>query len=120
MTLTTHDIAKAAIDAAFETLKAHGMDDQTSRLASDMQHELDAHQGVLKVVLLTQTGDAGAFAEKAKTMLEKKLGRTVHITEKADKTLLGGAILVYGDKRIDMSVRGALDDARSHLESSAT
>lgn len=116
MNITTHDIAKAAIDGAFEMLKTHGLEDHAATLTRDLRAELGNRQGTISAILWTPTGNAGPLAESIKASLEKRLGKAVELTEKADKNLLGGAILEYGDMRIDMSLRGALDEAKAHLE----
>lgn len=116
MKSSTHDIAKAAIDAAYDMLKANGMEEHAAELARDLRSELGSRQTTVVATLWTPSGNAGALAESIKSSLEKRLGKQVELTEKADKNLLGGAILEYGDMRIDMSLRGSLDAAKEHLE----
>lgn len=118
MTPTTKDIAKAALESAFEMLKSHGLEQDALRLVEDLRTELRAREGSVQAVLKTPSGNSGEFAHKVKAALEKKLGRTVELTEKADASLLGGAILEYGDARIDLSLKGALEAAKLHLEHS--
>jgi F0F1-type ATP synthase delta subunit len=115
MKLTTQDIAVAAIEAAYETLAQNGLEHEASALAADMERELQSRHGAVTATLVTPSGSSGAFAESVKATLEKKLGRSVKLTERADKNLLGGAILEFGDERIDLSVRGALENARMQL-----
>jgi F0F1-type ATP synthase delta subunit len=117
---TTHDIAKAAIDAAYEMLNASGLEHEAARFAQDLRAELGSRGQTVHAVLITPSGDAGALAKTVQAALEKKLGHPVEMTEKADTSLLGGAILEYGDTRLDVSVRGALNDAKFHMESSTT
>lgn len=47
--------------------------------------------------------------------LEKKLGKTVRVTERIDKTILGGVIVKYGDTRIDNSLKQRLESIRGHI-----
>ncbi len=115
---STRDIAKAAIDAAYGMLEQQGREADAPALARDLRHELSLRGGRIEATLTTPTGKAGPLAEKVQSLLEKKLGRSVELTERADPTLMGGAVLTYGDSRIDLSLRGALDDVRTHLESS--
>ncbi len=118
--LSTKDIARAALDAAYEMLKAEGLENEAARFAQDLRAELGAHQSTVNATLVTPSGDAGdAVIKNIQASLEKKLGRPVELAQRADKTLIGGAILEYGDARIDMSLRGALDEARQHMEHSA-
>lgn len=117
---TTKDIARAAIESAYLMLEQHGMTADADKLSADLRSEVGIRGKTASAILLTPTGSAGPLAERIKTALEKGLGRPVQLTEKADKSLLGGAILEYGDARIDLSVRGALDDAALHLMSTGT
>ena len=115
---TTRDIAKAALDAAYAMLEQQGLQAEASALARDLRKELSARGERIEAVLITPTGKAGPLAENVRVLLEKKLGRTVELTERADASLIGGAVLQYGDSRIDLSLRGMLTDVRTHLESS--
>jgi F0F1-type ATP synthase delta subunit len=113
---TTKDIAKAALEAAFAALKEHGLEDEAAHLARDIRDELSGKASVVVATLTTPTGEAGDTAESVRASLEKKLGRPIEVIQKADKSLLGGAILEYGDERIDLSLKGALDNAKQQLE----
>jgi len=119
MKLTTRDIAQSAIDAAFAMLEQHGLKDEAHKLAGDLKSELAARQNTVQATLVTPKGDAGPLADSVREKLEKKLGHPVELVQRADSSLLGGAILEYGDMRIDMSLRGALDNARLQLEHSS-
>jgi F-type H+-transporting ATPase subunit delta len=48
-------------------------------------------------------------------MLEKKLDKKVHITSSIDKTLIGGFLAKAGDKVIDGSIRGQLQQLAKKL-----
>ncbi len=115
---TTHAIAKAAIDSAYDMLKQQGLEAEASALARELRKELSHRDDQVVAVLTTPTGKAGPLAENVRSLLEKKLGHSVELTEAADPSLIGGAVLSYGDSRIDLSLRGMLEDVRTHLESS--
>ncbi len=119
MSTSTRDIAKAAIDAAYDMLKQSGMETQAPELVRALRAELQSRQSNVSATLWTPTGNAGSLAKTLQEMLEKRLGKAVALEEKADKNLIGGAILEYGDMRIDLSIRGALNEARQHLEHSS-
>ncbi len=53
--------------------------------------------------------------KKFATTLGKKLDKTVHITTSVDKTLIGGFIAKAGDKVIDGSVKGQLQQLANKL-----
>lgn len=115
MSTSVHDIAAAAIDAAYAMLEQSGQQADAHALTRALREELAKRGNVVRAVLITPTGKAGPLAKKVASMLEKKLGRDIELVERADSNLLGGAVLTYGDSRIDLSLRGMLDDVRTHL-----
>ncbi len=56
-----------------------------------------------------------AYLNRLKSELEKATGKTVVITQKQDKSLIGGVITRIGDQVIDGSVRARLDGFRESL-----
>jgi hypothetical protein len=111
MSVTAKDIARAAVAAAVAQLEAHGLHAQVrdlDRLLSDAAHE---HAGTVRLTIATPTGDIGPFVQTIAKAIEQKTGRPVDVRQKADKRIIGGAVVQYGDERIDMSLRGALDHA---------
>lgn len=74
---------------------------------------------VAKVIVITPSGNSGAFAETVKSLVEKKTGRTVELSEKADASLIGGAIVQFDDERIDLSLRGSLTELEHSLSASS-
>jgi F0F1-type ATP synthase delta subunit len=73
------------------------------------------HGKTVSIVLMTPTGDLGASRRAMLEALEKLSGREAELEEQADPSLLGGAVLAYGDERFDASLRGALDRLQSDL-----
>lgn len=67
--------------------------------------------GTIHVTIVTPSGDAGSLRESVASMLRQKFNRSVDVTERKDPSLIGGAIITFGDEQIDMSVRGALRQA---------
>lgn len=47
--------------------------------------------------------------------LQKQSGKTVHLTEEVDPSILGGAVVKYGNKILDNSVKTQLDQMRTQL-----
>jgi F0F1-type ATP synthase delta subunit len=115
MKTTARDIVRAAVEAAVEELKKHGLDDDVRKLPRLFGEVLGGAKGLVSATLVTPTGDAGAAKAAVLAVLEEKFGPSVQLTERADPKLIGGAVLLIGDKRIDMSVQGALQEAASAL-----
>lgn len=111
----THTTSASDVAAALvELSKKHGgkafLRDVQSALAREIGGE-----GAIAVTLTTPTGNAGELSKRVQQILEQKYNRPVQITEKAEPSLIGGAVLQFGDERIDLSVRGALDQFAANL-----
>lgn len=108
MTVTALDIARAAVDAAVKQLEASGLGAEVKHIHKWMAQAAEERAGTMLLTITTPNGDIGAAAEKIAAAIEKKTGRKVDIRQKADSSLIGGAIVQYGDERIDLSLQGAL------------
>ncbi len=108
MKATSSDIAQALLDLA-KTMP------DGQKFLRDIRDELAKHVGgeeAVRVVLTTPTGDAGPLKASVSQLLQKKLNRPVEITERADPSLIGGAVILFEDEQVDLSVRGALEQAQ--------
>ena len=117
MTVQIADVAHAAVDAAIHMLKQQGMEQQISQLPKYLLEAAEAQTGANTAILITPSGNAGSLAKAAAETLKQRYGRTIAIVEKADPSLIGGAILQFGDDRIDVSLKGALKAAQTTLAS---
>lgn len=75
---------------------------------------------VVTVTITTPSGQSGSLAEEVQRMLAERLHHPIEIVEKADPTLLGGAVISFGDEQIDLSVRGSLQQLSGHIASSSS
>lgn len=115
---TVADIAKAAVESAFEALKAHGLESERTALARALAAEAKAQGGSLTARIITPDGKSGAVKAALEVQLRQKFGVPVPVLDEADPGILGGAIIEYGDERIDMSLRGELEAAAQQLRQS--
>lgn len=111
------DIAHAAVDAAIAMLKQQGLEHQLPQLPKLLQQAAEERTGISSATLITPSGDAGSLATVAAAALQQRFGRPITIVQKADPSLMGGAILQCGDERIDMSLKGALNRAHASIAS---
>ena len=119
MSVTALDIARAAVDAAAAQLEQNGMHADIRDLDRLLLHAAHERSGTVQLTITTPTGDIGAFAETIAKAVEAKTGRRVDVRQKADPSLLGGAVVQFGDERIDFSLRGGLRSAEDRLKASA-
>ncbi len=115
---TPQDIAKAAIESAFEALEAEGLAKESGALARALQEETAKRQSIIRARIITPDGNAGDLPQMLTKFLQEKYGRDVEVTQDKDPAILGGAVIEFGDERIDVSLRGSLRDALRGLRSS--
>lgn len=120
MKLTAQHIAEQAVAAAFDMLKANGLESEAKRLPELLKKAADARSESLVATITTPNGDAGPLKDVIRDVLEKKTGKKIEIAEKADPSLVGGVLIQYGDERIDMSVLRSLERARTELSSTSS
>ncbi len=109
------DVATAC-DAALSFLRKQGWTDvQLRTLLPAVRRELRTGKRIVSATLVTPAGDAGAAKDAIMSSLERTLSTRVELDERADSTLLGGAVLAVGDDRLDVSLRGALVNLQYHL-----
>ena len=118
MSSSSADFAKAAVSALAEALEHEGLPASAQDLLSLLARAVEERAGTLTVTIATPSGHAGELVAAVKKAVEKKTGKQVQILERKDPSLLGGAIVTYGDERIDLSLRRSLEDAEHLLTSS--
>jgi ATP synthase F1 delta subunit len=69
------------------------------------------YQGVVKVEVTV----AHDLDEEVARQIKKLFGDNVEITEKIDATIIGGFIARTSERVIDASIKGKLDNLRTHL-----
>ena len=73
------------------------------------------YQNMADVTVTTAVAMTLEQRERLRSALAQKLHRTVCITERIDRRILGGVIVQYGDTRIDNSVKYRLDALKERL-----
>ncbi len=115
MTTDAAEIVRALLDLSRAAPNGKELLREVSEL---LRREVSGEGGTLEVTLVTPSGNESALEAAVGAMLKQKYNRTILITQKANPTLIGGAVLQIGDEQIDLSVRGALGDLEAKLRSS--
>lgn len=89
--------------------------DVFSEIAEEFARLRQASEKRHQVFVTTAFPLEGAQREQIETRLSNKLGGQVEIHEQTDDSLVGGAIIRYGDQVIDGSLRGRLSKLRESL-----
>ncbi len=104
--------ATDVVAALLEWSKGHENPAAFLRAVRDGLSKRVGKEEMLRAVIVTPDRKAGEDLKKnMQELLQKKGHASVEITERADPSLIGGALLIFGDEQVDMSVRGALRQA---------
>ena len=93
----------------------HGRIRFLGEIADDFDAKMLDYQNTENVLVTTAVALSPDQKERLRSALSHKLRRTVRITERIDRSILGGVIVQYGDTRIDNSVKYRLDRLREQL-----
>jgi len=83
-----------------------------ARIFEEMRAE---DEGYIDVEVLTAFPFEKDAQKKLSAKLQKKLNKEIHMNVAVDKTLIGGVLVRAGDRVIDGSVRGQLQNLRKAL-----
>lgn len=84
-------------------------------IARQIARLVDLDAGLVRAEVVSAGPLTEAYLARLKSELEKATGKSVVITHKQDKALIGGVITRIGDQVIDGSVRARLDGFRDSL-----
>lgn len=107
----------ALADAALRLLEHHGLAPKCTTFLRLLHRILRKEKTALPLTLATPSGNAGPHRESIASLTRTATGKPVELQESVDPTLLGGALIAYGDERFDASLRGSLTSLHRHLSS---
>ena len=84
-------------------------------IADDFDRRMLDYQNTEDVTVTTAVAMTPEQKERMRAALSEKLHKVIRITERIDRSILGGVIVKYGDTRIDNSVKYRLDALREQL-----
>ena len=120
LTDLTLDICKGHIDTeAANFLKLLTINNRLNLLPkiAKIFEELKAEaEGYVDVEVLTAFSFSKESEQKFNATLEKTLNKKVHMNVAVDKSLIGGILVRAGDRVIDGSIRGQLQNLRKALQ----
>lgn len=93
----------------------HKRVEHLGEIADAFDERMLEYEDTIEVTVTTAIAMTPDQKEKLRSVLEKKLRKTVRITERIDREILGGVIVQYGDTRIDNSLKFRLDAIRRQL-----
>ncbi|MEW9094801.1 MAG: ATP synthase F1 subunit delta [Clostridiaceae bacterium] len=96
----------------------NSMENYFNRIGKDFDDKVNDKYGVVEAVAYTVLPICSDSMEKLKEILTKKFKKRIILSNKVDKSIVGGVVLKVGDKLIDGSVKGRLDDIHMSLNNS--
>lgn len=87
-----------------------------SEIAEEFRLKCSEQEGIAEMTVTTCVELKPAQKEKLTEKLKEKSGKKVRLSEKIDKSILGGIIIEYGNTRIDNSIRGKLEAVAEQLK----
>lgn len=75
----------------------------------------EADRGIVEVSVITAIPLDMELERKAKATIEKRTGKTAKIVKRVDPGIIGGVIMIAGDRIIDGSIRNHLQEMRHEL-----
>ncbi len=84
-------------------------------MAEEFQRLLKEDQGIVEARLITARGVDQALVDQIRQELEKNTGKKVEIKLEIDPHLLGGIVVILGDKIIDRSIRYQLNQLKEQM-----
>jgi len=86
-------------------------------LAMDKEYErlVKEDQGILLTYVITARALDTVFRNRLKQELEKETGKKVEMILKIDPKIIGGIIVILGNKIIDRSIRHQLDELKEEM-----
>ena len=115
MSTPSLDLARAAVLALAEALQKEGHSASSEEVLRLLTQAAEENAASITVTITSPTGDAGHVEHVIVTALEKKTGKKVRVHQVKNPSLIGGAVISYGDERIDFSVKRSLEDAETLL-----
>lgn len=110
-------VSKEVLDFCYNLIDL-GMEKQFIEICDEFDYIVDEKHGIIQATAYTVVPMRDNDMETLKGILAKKLKKKVVISNKVDKSIMGGVVLKVGDKIIDASVRGKLNDIHSSLNKS--
>jgi len=80
-------------------------------------HQYNIIKGIQRAHVVSATALTGELRSKIESVVKDVANMTaVELTESVDASLIGGYVLTVGDRQIDDSVKGRLEDLRAELK----
>lgn len=84
-------------------------------MAAEYERLVKEDQGILQARVITTRALDPVFKNRLKEELEKNTGKRIEMLLKIDPQIIGGMIVILGNKIIDQSIRRQLDELKEEM-----
>lgn len=84
-------------------------------MAEDFQRLVKEDQGIVEAKVLTARSLDQSLTDQIREQMEKSTGKRIEMKVETDPTLVGGAVIILGDKIIDRSIRNQLNQLKEQM-----
>jgi F-type H+-transporting ATPase subunit delta len=84
-------------------------------MAEDFQKLVKEDQGIVEAQLVTARSLDQSLADLIREQMEKSTGKRIDMKTQIDPRLVGGAVIILGDKIIDRSIRYQLNQLKERM-----
>lgn len=88
-------------------------------IARSFDDQFKAYKGITKAIITTAVPLDSSTRKKVMEMIKEKAKGEVELTEKIDKSLIGGFVLTVNDQQVDTSIKRKLNDLRKNFSGNA-
>ncbi|MFQ6032005.1 MAG: ATP synthase F1 subunit delta [Candidatus Zixiibacteriota bacterium] len=113
-TVFRHLVSEALFSFLVLVLEKHRIE-YLLAMAKDYERLVKEDQGILQARIITAHALGSFFRNKLKEELEKSTGKKIEMILEIDPQIIGGMIVILGNKIIDRSIRHQLDELEEEM-----
>jgi len=96
--------------AIFDIITRKNREGYLPAIAESFEIQYRQHKGIEKAIIITATAITPDLHKQFSQQASNMTNKTIELEEKIDPTIIGGYILIIGDRKMDNSVRAKLKD----------
>jgi len=84
-------------------------------MSESFQRLYEQHAGIVRVSVITAVELDAELERKARATIEQRTGKKATLVKRVDPSIIGGMIMIAGDRILDGSIRNRLGELRKEL-----
>ena len=99
----------------FDIVSRKNREENLPAVAEEFHRQYNSYKGIVAAEVVTTFPLTEDMRKQFRAMVAKISGKSVELSERIDKSLIGGYILRVGDKQIDESISSRLTELKSEF-----